>query len=199
MAQLYRCRQLLLISVAMETLYINKSSIAPCADRVATQQLNFLVLNMPFTVILNNYKSKLVSLDLLRILVSEHNGFAYHPNKNVKSRAFKGFSMALSPDTLNGLVVFLFFRDHHDAGGFLDSMKDKVNLETISYFSILIDGHISSLSTFSGAKLAVLREHISVSTFRLCNETLLGSTTKMYYHLLNKIYLILDAHAKSIN
>lgn len=182
----------------MEVFNINKSFLAPQADKLATQQLSFLVLNMPFTVILNSYKSKLVDLDSLRVSVENHNGFAYHPNKNVKSRAFKRFRMVLSPDMLDGLVVFAFFRNYNDTKNFLNMVENKLGFGTISYYATLIDGHISDLSLMNNSSMINAKHYTTVNAFRLCNETLFNAT-KVYNYSLNKIYLILNAYTKSIN
>lgn len=120
----------------------NKSLLAPKADEFSSIQLNFLLINMPFTVIINNYKSSLFHLDILRNLIISYNGFSYHPNKNVKTRAFGGFSTVLSPSTLNGLVVFAFFKNYEDLIQFLNSLNNSVELSTVSYFSLLTNGHL---------------------------------------------------------
>ncbi len=177
---------------------VNKSFLAPQADKLATQQLNFLLLNTPFTVILNSYKSKLVDLDLLRILAANHNGFTYHPNKNVKSRAFKGFRMVLSPNVLDGLVVFAFFRNYSDTKNFLNILENKLGFGTISYYAILVDGHVSDLLLMNKPLMVNTEQYTIVNTFRLCNETLFNSTTQVYNYSLNKIYSILNAYIKSI-
>lgn len=181
------------------SLNLNKSFLAPQADKLASRQLKFLMLNAPFTIVFNSYKAKLLSLDLLRNLVSKHNGFTYHPNKNVKSRAFKGFSMVLSPDILNGLVAFAFFSKYVDIRGFLQEMETLNNLDNVSYFSILVEGHISYLSIMKDPSITNPKYFIPAKTIFLCNKILFNSILQVYSHSLIKINLILNAYVKSIS
>lgn len=180
-------------------LKLNKSLLAPKADEFSSIQLKFLLLNMPFTIIINNYKSNLLCLDALRDLIILHNGFSYHPNKNVKTRAFGGFSTVLSPDVLNGLVVFAFFKTYSDLMSFLTSFNSKSDFTTVSYFSLLIDGHIVE-KRFLGPNLLGNKMYLPVNTvFSACNKIIYNGTYNFFPHLLNKIYFILNAYNKSVN
>ena len=139
-------------------LKLNKSLLAPKADALASAQLKNLLLNSPFTVVINNYKSDFQSLNNLRLLVNNNNGFSYHPNKNVKIRAFTGFNTVLSPDVLNGLVIFAFFKNYYDLKSFFSSLELKSDLLTLSYFSLLSQGHVikkKNLNFFSSNKMVL--------------------------------------------
>lgn len=180
-------------------LKINKSLLAPRADKLSSMQLNFLLINMPFTVIINNYKSNLFYLNILRDLVISHNGFSYHPNKNVKTRAFGGFSTVLSPSVLNGLVVFAFFKTYSNLAHFLNSLDSKNELNAIGYFSLLIDGHIIERRFLNSS---LVNSSMSLSTnavFSVCNKILYNGTYSFFPFLLNKIYFILNAYTKPTN
>lgn len=180
-------------------LKINKSLLAPKADESSSIQLKFLLINMPFTVIINNYKSNLFYLNILRDLIVLNNGFSYHPNKNVKTRAFGGFSTVLSPSVLNGLVVFAFFRNYSDLVNFFNSLNSKSELNTISYFSLLIDGHVVERRFISNILLNNKMFLPANTFFSVCNKIIYNGTYSFFPYLLNKIYFILNAHTKSIN
>lgn len=135
-----------------------KSYLAPQADKVASTQLEFLALNFPFTLVINNYKSNFVELNFLRSLVLKNNGFSYHPNKNVKTRAFKGFSTVLSPSVLNGLVVFAFFKEHSDFLNFLNFFKSSGISNKLSYFSILLNGHVVTREVLLNSLFSIPRD-----------------------------------------
>jgi len=180
-------------------LNLNKSFLAPQADELSSIQLKFLLINSPFTVIINNYKSNFSTLNSVRSLVLLHNGFSYHPNKNVKIRAFKGFNTVLSPDLLNGLVIFAFFAQYKDLTHFLKAIDSKFDLTTVSYFSLLVDGHVVGKGvlndSFNNDKM-----FLPINTlYSNCNKTIINSTFGVFNHSLNKIYFIIDAYTKSIN
>lgn len=180
-------------------LKLNKSLLAPKADEFSSTQLKFLLINTPFTVIINNYKSNLFCLNLLRDLIVFNNGFSYHPNKNVKTRAFRGFSTVLSPSVLNGLVVFAFFRNYSDLVSFFNSLDSKGELNTVTYFSLLIDGHIVKKRIINGS---FLNNKVLLPTntlFSVCNKIIYNGTYSFFPYLLNKIYFILNAYTKSVN
>lgn len=180
---------------------LNKSSLAPKADILSSNQLKFLLINTPFSIILNNYKSKFVNLSILRALVLSNNGFTYHPNKNVKTRAFSEFNTVLSSDVLNGLVVFAFFKRYIDLHRFLTMLNSAPELNTISYFSLLSNGHIvtkafldqPSISTKTGLVLPAAK------LLFVCNKILFNNTFQVFNYSLNKINFILNAYIKSIN
>ena len=180
-------------------LILNKSFLAPQADTLASAQLRALLLNSPFTVLINNYKSNFQNLNVLRSLVINNNGFSYHPNKNVKIRAFKGFNTVLSSDVLNGLVVFAFFNAYSDLIFFLNSLDSKSDLLSISYFSLISDGHIikkSDIALFNNTdKLALSSKNV----FFLCNKIFFTTSNTLLEPVLNKIYYIVNAYSKSIN
>lgn len=180
-------------------LKINKSLLAPRADELSSTQLKFLLINMPFTVIINNYKSNLFYLNILRDLVVSHNGFSYHPNKNVKTRAFGGFSTVLSPSVLNGLVVFAFFKTYSNLAHFLNLKNSKNELNTVSYFSLLIDGHIVE-RRFLNTSLLNNKLYLPINAvFSVCNKILYNGTYSFFPFLLNKVYYILNAYTKPTN
>jgi len=175
---------------------INKSYLAPKADKVASDQLHFLILNSFFTVIINDYKSNFVELENLRSLALKNNGFCYHPNKNVKIRSLEGFSTVLSPVFLNGLVVFAFFGNYLDVTNFL---KLSSNINKLSYFSLLINGHIVEKKILSVLNLSMTRELIAFKAVSVLNENCFKSPLNLFYLSINKIYLVLNAYIKSIN
>jgi hypothetical protein len=178
---------------------VNKSFLAPQADTLASAQLRTLLLNSAFTILINNYKSDFQSLSVLRSLIITNNGFSYHPNKNVKIRAFKGFNTVLSPDVLNGLVIFAFFNKYSDLTFFLNSLDSKSDLLSVSYFSLVADGHIikkANLSFFNDANKLSLS---SKNVFYFCNKIFFTVNNELVEPVLNKIYYILDAYTKSVN
>lgn len=178
---------------------LNKSFLAPKADRVASKQLNFLTLNSPFTVIINNYKSNFIDLTVLRTLIIKNNGFSYHPNKNIKARAFEGFNMVLSPNVLSGLVVFAFFREYSNLKSFLDSFSALSDLNKLSYFSLLINGHLSNKLILSESAFSISKKlNLAKTTFAF-NKNLFANSFNIVNFPLNKIYSILNAYIKSIN
>jgi hypothetical protein len=179
----------------------NKSYLAPQADALSSNQLRFLLVNAPFSIILNNYKSKFVSLNTLRSLVISNNGFTYHPNKNVKTRAFREFNMVLSSDVLNGLVVFAFFNRYTDLNHFLTVLNSTPELNTISYFSLLSSGHIVTQAFLNQLAISHKTGLTSPATKLLfvCNKILFDNTFQVFNFSLNKINLILNAYIKSIN
>jgi hypothetical protein len=182
-------------------LSFNKSSLAPRADALSSNQLKFLLINAPFSVILNNYKSKFVSLNTLRSLVIANNGFTYHPNKNVKTRAFSEFNMVLSSDVLNGLVVFAFFNRYSDLNHFLTVLNSISELNTISYFSLLSNGHVVTKAFLNQSAISN-KMGLTLPTTKLlfvCNKILFDNTFQVFNFSLNKISLILNAYIKSIN
>lgn len=176
-----------------------KSCLAPMADRVASFQLNFLILNSPFTVVINNYKSNFVDLTTLRAAIIRNNGFSYHPNRNVKTRAFKGFSTALSPDVLNGLVVFAFFKEHRDLISFFKLFESFDSLNKLSYFSVLLNGHISTKQALYNPIFTVSNKAATVGVISAFNKNVLANSSNMFHFSINKISLILNAYTKSIN
>lgn len=178
----------------------NKSFLAPNADKLSSKQLNFLIVNSPFTVILNNYKSNLFDLDCLRLLIVKNNGFTYHPNKNVKTRAFEEFNTALSSIFLNGLVVFAFFNRYNDTLKFLSSLEDTDYSIRLSYYSLLLNGHIVSKgllthSTFFNNPLMALNHYHTL----FCNKIIFFDVITPIQHCLSKICFIIDAYSKSTN
>lgn len=181
--------------------FLNKSSLAPKADILSSNQLKFLLINAPFSVILNNYKSKFINLNILRALVASHNGFTYHPSKNIKIRAFSEFNTVLSSDILNGLVIFVFFNQYDDLSRFLVILNSTSSLNTISYFSLLSNGHVVTkaflnqilISNKSGSSLSVAK------LLFICNKILFDNTFQVFNHSINKINFILNAYVKSIN
>ncbi len=181
--------------------FLNKSSLAPKADILSSNQLKFLLINAPFSVILNNYKSKFINLNVLRALVTLHNGFTYHPNKNIKIRAFSEFNTALSSDTLNGLVIFVFFNQYVDLNRFLIILNSTSELNTISYFSLLSDGHVVTKAFLNQAFTSNKFDSSSSVTKLLfmCNKILFDNTFQVFNHSINKINFILNAYVKSIN
>lgn len=183
----------------MLSLPIVKSYFAPKADRAASDQLNFLTLNAPFVVLLNNYKSNFVDLVCLRNIVNHNNGFSYHPNKNVKARAFKGFSTVLHPDFLGGLVVFAFFTSYQDFSNFIKSTESTNNLEKLSYFSLLANGHVTSKRILSSSFFFKPQSAVAVSTFFDFNKKIMIQPFSIFQYSINKILLTLDAYVKSIN
>jgi hypothetical protein len=181
--------------------FFNKSSLAPRADVLSSKQLKFLLVNAPFSVILNNYKSKFINLNILRALVISNNGFTYHPNKNVKTRAFSEFNMVLSSDVLNGLVVFAFFNQYVDLNRFLSALSSTNELSTISYFSLLSSGHIVT-KAFLDQPFISSKTGLVLPTTKLlftCNKIIFDNTFQVFNYSLNKINLILNAYIKSIN
>lgn len=178
------------------SLLVNKSYLAPKADKFASEQLNFLALNSPFTVVVNNYKSDFVGLQGLRSLAFTHNGICYHPNKNVKTRSFKGFSMVLSPNFLNGLVVFVFFNNYSNLMTFL---KSAFNSGKLSYFSLLVNGHVVEKKILSAFEFSVTKEFAALKSVCGLNQNCFKSPLNLFYFSINKIYFILNAYTKSIN
>jgi hypothetical protein len=181
--------------------YINKSSLAPKADALSSGQLKFLLINSPFSVILNNYKSKLISLNTLRVLIMSNNGFTYHPNKNVKTRAFSEFNTVLSSDVLNGLVVFAFFNQYADLNRFLIKLNSTSELSSISYFSVLSNGHLVT-KTFLDQSFILDKTGSVLPTAKLifaCNKILFDNTFQVFNYSLNKINFVLNAYIKSIS
>lgn len=176
-----------------------KSCLAPMADRVASFQLNFLILNSPFTVVINNYKSNFVDLTTLRSAVIKNNGFSYHPNRNVKTRAFKGFSTALSPNVLNGLVVFAFFKEHRDLMTFLKLFESFDSLSRLSYFSVLVNGHVSTKQTLLNSIFNIPNKTAAVGSISAFNKNVLANSSNIFHLSITKISLILNAYTKSIN
>lgn len=177
----------------------NKSFLAPQADSLSSLQLNFLLLNCPFTVIFNNYKSNLRDLNSLRALAFNNNGFAYHPNKNVKTRAFKEFNTVLSFDVLNGLVVFVFFKDFYDLKRFIESFERSANSVKLSYFALLVNGHIADNRLLNEPLMLDPKKLLVLKTSTVCNKILLNNTSHFFSYLLNNIFFILNAYTKSIN
>lgn len=174
---------------------LNKSSLAPLADRSATEQVKFLVLNAPFTIIINNYKAPLFEINLLRTLVIQHNGFVYQPNKNVKTRAFRDLGKVLSSGSLNGLVVFTFFTELPKALEFLKSLKNK-DFYFLSYFAFLLNGHL--VNSVNNPHLEVLKApvYLNLSTSKF-SSFLVQTSTIQFLYCLRKINLILNAYSKS--
>jgi len=177
---------------------INKSCLAPRADRFATEQIKNLILNTPVTILVNNYKSSLFEINLLRTLVRQHDGFAYQPNKNVKTRAFKDLGTVLSSDLLNGLVVFTFFTELPKALKFLEILKSK-NFYFLSYFALLLNGHLANLPKVD-YRLESFNNYIyaNSSVFRL-NIFLVKITNDHFIQSFKKIHLILNAYVKSVS
>jgi hypothetical protein len=181
----------------MDSTLLNKSHLAPLADRVATEQMKTLILSSPFTILINNYKAPLFEINLLRTLVRQHNGFAYQPSKNVKTRAFKDLGKVLSSGSLNGLVVFTFFTDLAKALEFLEVLKNK-DFYFLSYFAFLLNGHMANLLE-TNFHLGVFKTpaYLNSSTFKF-NGFLVRTPTIQFSYCLKKIYLILNAYSKSI-
>jgi hypothetical protein len=178
--------------------FLNKSYLAPLADRFATEQIKFLILNTPFTVLINNYKAPLSEINSLRTLVRQHNGFAYQPNKNVKIRAFKDLGKALSSGSLNGLVVFTFFTELPKALEFLKVLKNK-DFYFLSYFAFLLNGHLVN-SIEANPHLGVFKTSVYLSFSAHKFSGFLAQTpTIQFSYCLKRIYLILNAHSKSIS
>jgi hypothetical protein len=174
----------------------NKSYLAPLADRSATEQVKTLILNAPFTVLINNYKAPLFEINLLRTLVKQYNGFAYQPNKNVKIRAFKDLGKVLSSGSLNGLVVFTFFTELPKALEFLKTLKDK-DFYFLSYFAFLLNGHLANSANIS-RHLGVLNAPVYLNSSVFKFSGLLAQTpTSQFLYCLKKICLILNAYSKS--
>jgi hypothetical protein len=182
----------------MDPLSLNKSRLAPLADRAATEQLKVLILSTPVTVLINNYKAPLFEINLLRILVRQYNGFAYQPNKNIKTRAFKDLGKVLSSGSLNGLVVFIFFADLPKALEFLKALKNK-DFYFLSYFAFLLNGHMAGLSEMH-PRLGVLETpvYLGSSVFRF-NGFLIRTPMIQFSYFFKKICLILNAYSKSIS
>lgn len=176
-----------------------KSCLAPLADRVASFQLNFLILNSPFTVVINNYKSNFVDLTILRSAVIKNNGFSYQPNRNVKTRAFKGFSTVLSPNVLNGLVVFAFFKEYHDLMAFLKLFESFDSLNRLSYFSVLVSGHVSTKQTLLNPIFTIPNKAVAVGSISAFNKNVLANSFNIFNFSITKISLILNAYIKSVN
>jgi len=177
---------------------LNKSYLAPLADRSATEQLKLLVLSTPLTILINNYKAPLYEINLLRTLVSKNNGFTYQPNKNIKIRAFKELGAVLSSGSLNGLVVFIFFAELPKALKFLKDLKNE-NFHFLSLFSILLEGHLAT-SIKLDSHLGVLNTPVFVNSSILkLNGSLTQTPVFQFSYCLKKIYLILNAYSKSIN
>ncbi len=176
----------------------NKSSLAPRADLLSSLQLRFLLLNSPFTVVLNNYKAKLSDLNVLRSLIFSNNGFAYHPNKNIKTRSFKEFNMVLSSDLLNGLVVFAFFREYSDLKSFFNSIELKNDFNSIGYFSIFLYGHLTEKAIINNS-LFIQKNLNFFRTNLICNKIIFTNTFNIFNFSISKIYFILNAYIKSIN
>lgn len=175
---------------------LNKSYLAPLADRLATEQINFLILNSPFTILINNYKAPLLEINLLRTLVRQYNGFAYQPNRNVKIRAFKDLGKVLSSGSLNGLVVFTFFTELPKALEFLKILKNK-DFYFLSYFALLLNGHlVNSIETSPHLGVLKTPAYLSSSVFRF-NGSLTQIPNIQFLYCLKKIYLILNAYSKS--
>lgn len=177
---------------------LNKSYLAPLADRSATEQIKLLTLHSPVTILVNNYKSSLFEINLLKALVRQHNGFAYQPNKNVKARAFKDLGAVLSSDLLDGLVVFTFFIELQKGLKFLEALKNK-DFYFLSYFAFLLNGHLVS-STKTDPHLRILNSCLYLSSSTL-NFTgfLIQIPHVQFMYCLKKINLILNAYSKSIN
>jgi hypothetical protein len=176
---------------------INKSKFAPKADKAASTQLNFLVLNSPFTVIINNYKSNFVDLNLLRSLVSKCNGLSYHPNKNVKTRSFEGFNTVLSPTFLSGLVVFAFFNRYSDLINFFKKFESLDNFSRLTYFSLLINGHIVNKKILSNSNFITPTSLVAAGAVSVLNKNCFISCTNAFHFSINKIYMVLNAYVKS--
>lgn len=176
---------------------VNKSKLAPKADKAASIQLNFLVLNSPFTVVLNNYKSNFVDLNLLRSLISRSNGFSYHPNRNVKTRSFEGFNTVLSPTFLSGLVVFAFFNRYSNLMDFLKKFESLDNLNRLTYFSLLVNGHIVNKKILSNLNFNTPTSLIATGAISVLNKNCLINSVKVFHFSINKIYSVLNAYIKS--
>jgi hypothetical protein len=175
---------------------LNKSYLAPLADRFATEQLKLLVLSAPLTILINNYKAPLHELNLLRTLIRQNNGFAYQPNKNIKTRAFKELGTVLSSGSLNGLVVFIFFAELPKALKFLKDLKNE-DFYFLSYFAILLEGHLAT-SIKLDPHLGVLNAPVFVNSSILkLNGSLAQTPIFQFSYCLKKIYLILNAYSKS--
>lgn len=177
----------------------NKSSLAPQADKLSSLQLNFLLLNYPFTVIINDYKSNLKDLNSLRALALNNNGFAYHPNKNVKTRAFKEFNTVLSFDVLNGLVVFVFFKEFYDLKRFMENFENSINSAKLSYFALLVNGHITDNRLLKEPLVTNPAKLLALKTNIVCNKILLNNTSRLPNYLINNIFFILNAYTKSVS
>ncbi len=170
-----------------------KSYLSPRADRYSTRQLEFLLLNFPIVLIFNDYKSNLTDLSNLGKYINLYNGFTYQPNKNIKTRAFKGLKMGFFPVMLNGLVVLGFFKSAADFNSFENFFEQK-NFTSISLFSLIINGHLVSTTTYSR---------------RLNNPIFNFSVNQFSCSLIKKICIlpkvvlkindILNAYVKSVN
>lgn len=177
-----------------------QSFLAPRADNISTFQLNFLLINSPFVVIINNYKAKLSNLNDLRFLASSNNGFTYHPTKNVKTRAFKGFNKVLSPNVLNGLVVFVFFKEFNDFKKFLSLFEEDFDdLRKLSYFGFLVNGHVAKKNLLTNPSLSNVSGLLTLNTFSVFNKIIFNNSVVPINYSLNKIIFIINAYIKSIN
>jgi len=178
---------------------LNKGYLAPLADRVATEQLYSLILNCPYVILINNYRSNSNNLDILRTLAKQSNGFAYQPNKNIKIRTFKRLSTALSLDIMGGLVVFIFFKDHANARSFLDNYR-LGGYEMLTYSSMLISGHVVSYSTllFDQLRFPPFPTFISLPFYNL-NKSFIQPINYLVYSFINQLIFTLYAYIKSAN
>jgi len=177
---------------------LNKSYLAPLADRAATEQLKFLILNNSLTILVNNYKATLREISLLRTLIRQNNGFSYQPNKNIKTRAFKELGTVLSSGSLSGLVVFIFFAELPKALKFLKTLKNE-DFYFLSYFSILLQGHLATsvnLDSHLGVSNPLI--YVNSSVLKL-NNLLVQTPVFQFLYCLKKIYLILNAYSKSVS
>lgn len=178
---------------------LSKGYLAPLADRNATSQLYFLILNSPYVILINNYKSNSNNLDVLRAQARQNNGFAYQPNKNIKTRAFKRLSTALSLDIVSGLVVFIFFKDRANAWSFLDNFRSGSS-GTLTYYSMFINGHLVSysVSLFNQLRFPPFPTFISLPLYNL--STSIAQPVSCLVHLfINQLIFILYAYTKSVN
>jgi len=177
---------------------LNKSYLAPLADRVATNQTKALILDATFTILVNNYKATVFEINLLRTLVSQYNGFTYQPSKNIKTRAFKELGAVLSSGSLDGLVVFIFFMELPKALEFLKVLKNE-DFYFLSYFAFLLNGHLA-VSANLESHLGVLNTsvYVSSSIYRF-NGSLAQIPTFQFLYCLKKICLILHAYSESIS